>query len=65
MREAPASAIITMLNCIDTCPMGLMKARDRVSREISVPRVRGPIPVMPRFSHPAMAMAPPMIAMST
>ena len=39
---APASAIITMLNCMETWPSGLTKERDRVSREMRAPRVSCP-----------------------
>ncbi len=62
MREAPASAIITMLNCMETWPSGLTKERDRVSREISVPRVSVPAPENPKLPTPDSAMEPPAMA---
>ena len=52
MRDAPASAIITMLNCMETWPSGLTKERDRVSREMRAPRVSLPAPARPKLPMP-------------
>ena len=62
IREAPASAIITMVSCWETWPIGLMNERDRVSRETSVPRVSGLTPVRPMSLTPASETAAPMMA---
>ena len=62
MRDAPASAIITMLNCMETWPSGLTKERDSVSREMRVPRVSVPAPERPKLPTPDSAMNPPTMA---
>ena len=49
MREAPASAIMTIVNCWETWPIGLMKPRESVSSEMIMPIVYVVSPEMPKL----------------
>ena len=65
MREAPASAIMTMVNCMETWPSGLMNPRDRVSMAMTVPRVMVPAPPKPKLCMPDRPAHAPRIAVAT
>ena len=65
MREAPASAIMIMVNCMETWPSGLMKPRDRVSMAITVPSVMVLAPPKPKLCMPDRPAHAPRIAVMT
>ena len=64
MREAPASAIMTIVICCETWPIGFTKDRDSVSSEMIVPIVNA-APEKLRLPQLPSAARPPKIAEST